>query len=833
MNIFKIKKKSQDFQGYFTGEVPDYAINILGTPMVDASQIKSMFSKVDDAINLVNRFDSSLLKDVSFIFNFSKSGAYGVYLPSLDWAIKNKALQKKMEQMGYEVNIDEQGLITARHTIDQKTPEQIQQDIDRIKQSIEAQGGSAFGINMQDVLNSARMDAKQSQSEDPNLWEWMALLHLGATIVHEAVHAKGEESEGPSSHQESKFIEWALPIINQEYEQSLRTQGKEEMYAPLQISGQTRHANGNSWYKKAQTMSYAPPEHFNNSKFDRPSGSDLSGRFPYGPQTDQGMSGWAMIMQEDQSIPMEKRLDRRFMFPIPSDLDQGNDIYDEQLRKSREGAWELDTQASLEELLSGGHDENRGYLTMEELLEEKRPKPLIVPIKKKASSSDLIKISTVFGWYNNLEISDGSTIPGLSDRIMSWDWADEAFKEREREIRNQPRYNPTYDIKGFYYRYIEPRFQPRLFSDIQKDVTNTAPAKRFASNTETEKDKNKKLLQIVSVLSSIRRKLRKGKIKSTRLVMSEDVVHLVNSLFRSSVFKIIYYPLDKTPMGEMVFAVWICVLDVPDEKVEKAEKYIRNGEGSKNLVEELIGYTSQHKSVIDVIINETKEICKNYGIKDVYLVGGYPRDLILEGHEANVEDLDFSGAWSNQSIKVGGLLAEELGVSNVNLYHRTMTLSFEYKGVKIDFRGNFSPAEIRKQLRKRGIPTTPLNMDIYNRDFTINMLLYDILKQEIRDITGESLRDLKKGIIRTILDADFVCRENPIVILRALKFKLRYGFEIDSELHKAMKKYGYKLFDGTYSEDRLIVGRLNVERENRKGAKALFEEYNIEKIMEI
>lgn len=51
-------KMAQDFGGFYTGNVPDYAVEMLGTPAVDASQIKSMFNRVDDAINLVNRFDS-------------------------------------------------------------------------------------------------------------------------------------------------------------------------------------------------------------------------------------------------------------------------------------------------------------------------------------------------------------------------------------------------------------------------------------------------------------------------------------------------------------------------------------------------------------------------------------------------------------------------------------------------------------------------------------------------------------------------------------------------------------------------------------------------------
>jgi tRNA nucleotidyltransferase/poly(A) polymerase len=146
-----------------------------------------------------------------------------------------------------------------------------------------------------------------------------------------------------------------------------------------------------------------------------------------------------------------------------------------------------------------------------------------------------------------------------------------------------------------------------------------------------------------------------------------------------------------------------------------------SGEGEK-LIEELTKYSEIRDAIFKEIIEAVRNICKEYGVNDIYLVGGYPRDLVLGSSPV---DLDFSGAWPNQCVKVGGLTAERLGVGDTDFYHRTMTLSFEYKGVKVDFRGNYTPLEIRKNLREKGIKTTPLNIDIYNRDFTINMFIYE------------------------------------------------------------------------------------------------------------
>ena len=55
-------------------------------------------------------------------------------------------------------------------------------------------------------------------------------------------------------------------------------------------------------------------------------------------------------------------------------------------------------------------------------------------------------------------------------------------------------------------------------------------------------------------------------------------------------------------------------------------------------------------------------VCEEYGIKDVYVVGGYPRDMVM-GSMSQVSDIDFSGAWPNQCLKMGSLLASKLGIN--------------------------------------------------------------------------------------------------------------------------------------------------------------------------
>jgi len=817
-------KIAQNFEGYYSGDVPNYAVQNLGTGAVDASQVSSMFGKADDAIRLVNEFNSSLLSTVSFIFNFSKGGAYGVYLSELDRAIKTKALQRKLEASGYRVE-NEDGMLRAYPTKEEKSSEQIQQDIDTIYADLESKGGTAFGINMNSVLNAAKQDAMSAQSEDPNIWEWMAMLHLGGTIVHEAVHAKGNHDEGPSENAEAAFTSWALPKINQQYMQSLETQGKGEMFAPIIIGTGTRSAAKQvTWYKKAQYSNYAP-QALNGGKA---TGSDLSGRAgEYKPQ--EGMADWGLLAQQDQNIPLEEKLGRGFMSPIPQDLDQEHDSYEEQLRKYTREDERHAHDATMEDLLSRDYDdENTPYKSIEELLDERRPKPLMIPLDRTASNN-MIKTATLFGWMNNLEISDGSTIPGLSDRVMPWEDGEEDFAWTEKDIRSQPRYNPEYDIKGFYYRWIDPRLKPQLFDDMTRDYSGTHPAKRFASE-----GKNVSLTKVFNILTVAKRKVARGNIHATRFVMSEDILKLVEDVLESNsdVSLMVKYIREDKNTNDDVYAVWIYSKGISESKVRMAEDiFSKGGDVDEDMFEELFNVKSKKEQTIKTIITNAKKICKEYSIEDVYLVGGYPRAIAAGEPIYTVEDLDFSGAWPNQSIKVGGLLAERLGVKNAQIYHRTMTLSFVYKGIKVDFKGNFSPIEIRKQMRDNDIATTPLNMDIYNRDFTVNMLVYDINKDEVFDISGESIKNLNSKIIRTYFDPDYICRQNPLIIMRALKFKMR-GYKIDPDLERAMIMNSPLLFDGRYSDSRILMARGVIEEGGSDLADELFNEYGLDKIKE-
>ena len=87
-----------------------------------------------------------------------------------------------------------------------------------------------------------------------------------------------------------------------------------------------------------------------------------------------------------------------------------------------------------------------------------------------------------------------------------------------------------------------------------------------------------------------------------------------------------------------------------------------------------------------------------------------------------------------------------------------------------------------------GTPET----DAVRRDFTINGLFYDIKTFDVIDYVG-GLDDLENGIIRCIGDPDIRFREDPVRMIRAVRFASRLGFEIEPTTHAAILKHHREL----------------------------------------
>lgn len=805
--------QNSNYTEYYQGQTPDYKPG----GSIDYSQLSSVFSRTPETMELVYRYAPQISQDVSYIFDFSNQGAYGVYIPSLVEEVKSNELRQQLESRGYEIK-EENGMLVA-YPRDEKDDMQVKSEIKQLWDQINAGKSEVLGVNINKVKSSTEQQMRDIVNQassagapisNPNLlWDMLIMLELGATVVHEWEHSRGGD-EGAAQGREADFVSKMMETVRQKY----FSESGEEM--PVETMASTRN-----WYKFAQYLNYIP-----RNMRKQPLGSDLDGRMGRNPPAATSMADWGMMAQQNKSEPIENRLGRGFMWPLAKGLDQRNQSIEEQLRRQFATDEVPNVLMIHEELLSKDRDSSQGYKTLEQLMEERRPQPLMVPLEKTASR--LKKEATLFGWYNNLEISDGSTIPGLGDRVMAWDDRDEDFAADETWIKEQPRYNPSYDIKGFYYRWIEPRFKPQLWDDMTNDLSNTHPAKRFA---QVEKNIDTSGTQIIQILGIIKNRILTGQMRATRLVVTSDIFSWIKKIVECDGVRVKHFRFGKTVDEEPIYAVWVTESSIPVETLREAEKAFqaKTEDDVNDLVEELLGLSYYRAKVVKEIIQAAKRICSVIGIEDLYIVGTYAREIAMGNESPDVEQLDFSTSSTRMNSQIGNLLAKHLGVE----FDIGEDLVFIYKGIKVEFSISVRKEELAQLSVFKVKRKDMVAIDILKRDFTVNMLAYNIITREIIDPFRVAKKSIRNGEIKTLFNARDLVSKNPIVILRALMLKQKYGMELDEDLERAMIINSPKLFKGKYSDFELLFARESIRSEGSEEADKLFNEFGLWKLIKM
>ncbi|MDE7155955.1 MAG: CCA tRNA nucleotidyltransferase [Muribaculaceae bacterium] len=171
--------------------------------------------------------------------------------------------------------------------------------------------------------------------------------------------------------------------------------------------------------------------------------------------------------------------------------------------------------------------------------------------------------------------------------------------------------------------------------------------------------------------------------------------------------------------------------------------------------------------------------------RECYAVGGIVRDILLERHS---KDIDFLTVGSG--IEVARQLAASIGPNvNVNVFKNFGTAQMVYKGIDLEFVGarreSYSPDS-----RKPVVEDGTLDDDLLRRDFTINAMAICVNADRFGELVDkfDGLSDLKKGIIRTPTDPDITFSDDPLRMLRAIRFATQLKFSIDFATFEAVKR---------------------------------------------
>lgn len=188
---------------------------------------------------------------------------------------------------------------------------------------------------------------------------------------------------------------------------------------------------------------------------------------------------------------------------------------------------------------------------------------------------------------------------------------------------------------------------------------------------------------------------------------------------------------------------------------------------------------------------------------ECYVVGGYVRDLFLQRHS---EDIDVVVVGSG--IAMAKALGKRLGRgANVSVFKNFGTAQVKYRGMEVEFVGARKESYSHDS-RKPVVEDGTLEDDQNRRDFTINALAVCLNAARYGELVDpfDGIADLKERVIRTPLDPDVTFSDDPLRMMRCIRFATQLNFYIDDETFEALERNRERI--GIISRER-IADELN------------------------
>ena len=171
----------------------------------------------------------------------------------------------------------------------------------------------------------------------------------------------------------------------------------------------------------------------------------------------------------------------------------------------------------------------------------------------------------------------------------------------------------------------------------------------------------------------------------------------------------------------------------------------------------------------------------------VFVIGGWVRDFILN---RGSKDMDFVVEGSgielakSVSVKLDAYLSvfKSFGTAMVKMKDDDEEMEFEFVGARKE--------SYRNNSRNPIVENGTLEDDQNRRDFTINAMAVELTNPQINDIIDpfNGMEDLKNKIIRTPLDPDITFSDDPLRIMRAIRFATQLDFEIETSTLEAISR---------------------------------------------
>ncbi|MBB4042328.1 poly(A) polymerase [Bacteroides reticulotermitis] len=184
------------------------------------------------------------------------------------------------------------------------------------------------------------------------------------------------------------------------------------------------------------------------------------------------------------------------------------------------------------------------------------------------------------------------------------------------------------------------------------------------------------------------------------------------------------------------------------------------------------------------IFTQISETADALGL-ECYVVGGYVRDIFLQRPS---KDIDVVVVGSG--IAMAEALGKRLGRgANVSVFKNFGTAQVKYKGTEVEFVGARKES-YQRDSRKPIVEDGTLEDDQNRRDFTINALAVCLNKARFGELIDpfNGMADMKEKNIRTPLDPDITFSDDPLRMMRCIRFATQLGFYIDDDTFDSLRR---------------------------------------------
>jgi len=166
-----------------------------------------------------------------------------------------------------------------------------------------------------------------------------------------------------------------------------------------------------------------------------------------------------------------------------------------------------------------------------------------------------------------------------------------------------------------------------------------------------------------------------------------------------------------------------------------------------------------------------------------YVIGGYVRDLLLKRESKDI-DIVCVGSGIELAEKVAEFSAED---TKVTIYKSFGTAMVRSKNWELEFVGARKES-YRRESRKPIVENGTLEDDQNRRDFTINALAISLNKENLGELVDPfgGAKDLSKKNIRTPLDPQITFSDDPLRMMRGIRFASQLGFDIDGDTFESI-----------------------------------------------